>query len=76
MNNTIKYKNGITPVILGIDKNRNIVGNPNIQVQVQSPSSAGFTIGYTFSTNVTQAYFTSVFRNISRDMATSTASAI
>lgn len=74
MNNTIKYKNGTTPVILGIDKNRNIVGNPNIQVQVQSPSSSGFTIGYTFSTNVTQAYFTSVFRNISKNIATSTAS--
>lgn len=61
----MRYKDGETPIILGVNKNRELVnGDPNIILDIATPSSSGFNIGYTFSVNSNQNYFTVYFKDI------------
>lgn len=61
----MKYKDGETPIILGVNKNRELVnGEPNIILDIITPSSSGFNIGYKFSVNSNQNYFTVYFKDI------------
>ncbi|WP_379966959.1 hypothetical protein [Epilithonimonas sp. UC225_85] len=66
-----KYKDGITPIVLGINKNRQVVsGNPNIILDIVKPSSSGFNIAYTFTVNSSQNYFMVYFKDIVNKITT------
>lgn len=66
-----KYKDGIMPIVLSINKNRQIVsGNPNVIVDIATPSSSGFTIGYAAIVDTNQDYIALYFRDIVRNVAT------
>lgn len=59
-----KYKNGEIPIILAVDKNRQLIsGNPNIKLDVAT-SLSGLNIEYTFMVDSNQTYFIVYFKDI------------
>lgn len=62
--------NGLNPIVLSIDKNRNIIqGNmPDIKMNIASPSSAGFNIEYNFIFNTAQEYLCAYFKDIVKNI--------